>query len=459
LNSLKTRTLLGIPKWIFYTIFLLFFITSDYILDNVNFYTTIILFIVLALCYFLFSFPFRKLFKKKASFAERFSPFINFPFLIAVLFSICAIASYVANRNYGHFYGYLGIMMYVVIGYLFSACFSFNEFCSAYRHFFPFLCLLSLLVFLSSRIAGIVPKSFIFYENYSVRYSFFFFDSFLQHYISKNQAVFWEPGIFASFILIGLIIELFFNKEKTNWFYVLIEVIALITTKSLAGYLLFLPLIVCWVAQKNNSRWVQVLCITIFLAFFSSILFFNELQSFFFKFFPALYEKGSSLTTRLLSLPIDFEVWKTSPLFGVGTEHFYQIVPELAAGKYSGVFDASVSTTGYYIAVFGLVGFVLFFAYLAGILSMRGQKIAVRIGLLLISFIIINKETHIDDTIFWSLFFYLADRSINDALFHWNAKHGGFGIDSLRAFRFNSFDEDNSAFTGESIHATTIKTK
>uniref|UniRef100_UPI000FF138CB hypothetical protein n=1 Tax=Exiguobacterium sp. AM39-5BH TaxID=2292355 RepID=UPI000FF138CB len=54
----------------------------------------------------------------------------------------------------------------------------------------------------------------------------------------RNLGIFWEPGLFATFLVIGLLFELFFNNKKISIFRVIIFSLTIFTTQSSAGYLL-----------------------------------------------------------------------------------------------------------------------------------------------------------------------------------------------------------------------------
>jgi hypothetical protein len=427
---IRDRVGSGIKNWIFLICLAALFFTSDYLFTNASFYIAIVLVVLLAVLYFLYSFPFR-LFKKEAGEKRPFSRFakgfVDFPFFFALLFLISIVISFFANRTYGHFFSYLGPAMYVIAGYLFVSCYSFDEFVHLFTKFFPVLCFISLLFFIPVQIVGLIPECFIDYSGKAARYSLLFIDGFLEYYQGKNQGIFWEPGINASFLLLGLLLECVFKKEKVNKVAVAIELIALLTSKSLAGYLLLIPVILIIWCKKKPSKAITIVTYILLALSVLAIVFYSKISGFIAVILPAISEKGISLSTRLYSLIVDLKIWVQYPIFGTGPEHFYVLFPQLVASTYSDVLDASVSTTGFYIVVFGLIGWVIFLLYLVGVLGLKNEPWVVRIGLLFVSFLILNKEPHISDITSWVLFFYLMNFTFNHRFLKWDEKYSQFG--------------------------------
>jgi hypothetical protein len=424
----------GIKNWVFLICIALLFFTSDYLFTNVSFYIAIVLVVLLAVLYFLYSFPFR-LFKKETKEKRPFSRFakgfLDFPFFFSLLLLICVAISFVANRSYGHFYSYLGPAMYIIAGYLFVSCYSFDEFVHLFTKFFPALCFISLLFFIPVQIVGLIPECFIDYSGKTAKYSLLFIDGFLEYYQGKNQGIFWEPGINASFLLLGLLLECVFKKGKVSKAAVAVELIALFTSKSLAGYLLLIPVALIVWCKKKPSKAISIVTYALLALSVLAIVFYSKISGFIAIVLPAISEKGISLSTRLNSLTVDLKIWLQYPIFGTGPQQFYTMFPQLVASTYSDVLDASVSTTGFYIVVFGLIGWAMFLLFVVGILGLKSEPWPVRIGLLFVFFLILNKEPHISDTTTWILFYYLIGSTFNHNFLKWDEKYSQFGKLSL----------------------------
>jgi hypothetical protein len=430
----KGQVASGIKNWIFFISMALLFFTSDYLFTNASLYIAIVLVVLLSVLYFLYSFPFRLLKKdplEKKPVARFAKGFLDFPFLFALLFLISVFFSFISNRAYGHFYGYLGLAMYAMAGYLFVSCYSFDEFVSLFTKFLPALCFISLLFFIPIQIVDLIPDCFVDSSGKVARYSLFFIDGFLEYYQGKNQGIFWEPGINASFLLLGIILECIFKKGKANKMSLFLEALALLTSKSLAGYLLLIPVIFIIWCKKRPSKAIGIVTYVLLSIFVLGIAFYSKISGIIAMVFPAISEKGISLTTRLYCLIVDIQIWLHFPIFGTGPEQFYIAFPKLISTTYAGILDASVSTTGFYIVVFGLIGWIIFLLFAVGILGLKQEPWPVRVGLLLVFFLILNKEPHVNDTISWVLFFYLIERTFNHNFLKWDTKFSQFGKLSL----------------------------
>jgi hypothetical protein len=424
----------GIKKWIFCLACALLFFTSDYLLVDIQLYITIFFVLLLSLLYFLYAFPFRSFPSKrdsKKTLKGFFRGFLDVPFLFSLLFLASVMASFVVNRGYGHFFAYLGLAMYIMAGYLFFSCFSFDEFVSLFTKIFFILCFFSLLCYIPVRISDLIPASYADYSGQIGRYSLLFIDGFLEYNNTKNQGIFWEPGINASFIIVSLLLELVFKKSGPNKIAVVVEFLALLTTGSLAGYVLILPVIFVALVARHKNKVLMGFTWAFFVSFVLCVIFYSKIAAWVSLIIPAFANKGISLSTRLYCFGIDIKIWATSPVFGLGPQRYYELFPILIATEYSGVLDASVSTTGFYIASLGIIGWLLFLVFVLSLLCLKNQPVVIRFGLLVIGFLILNKEPHITDTITWTLFFYLIDRALTLSFPRTFKKYSAFGKFSL----------------------------
>lgn len=138
----------------------------------------------------------------------------------------------------------------------------------------------------------------------------FAYDCFLTY---RNPGPFWEPGIYAIFIIFALIMSL--SKEqhlrsKTN----LIFIVTLLTTLSTAGYLGLFLLIFFYFLSSNNTRNKEVyivLTVIIALYLYYSLSFLSNklLQN---------MQMSDFTGSRFGSLVADWSLFVKSPLIGWG---------------------------------------------------------------------------------------------------------------------------------------------
>jgi len=74
-------------------------------------------------------------------------------------------------------------------------------------------------------------------------YNGFIAFAFAGYGVDRNTGIFWEPGIFSSFLILALVFVILDSPVKRKRFSVAIDVIlfaiGIVTTNSTAGYLLF----------------------------------------------------------------------------------------------------------------------------------------------------------------------------------------------------------------------------
>lgn len=191
-----------------------------------------------------------------------------------------------------------------------------------------FLCIISLIFYLGSFVAGaqsfylqtlskLVPNPWeainTFYKSKPNIVLFTFHDSLFSG--MRNSGPFWEPGAFAIFIMLALI----FNnssepllKSRKN----LVFILTLITTFSTAGYIAFF-LFLFYVNFELVTR--NVLYVVILAGVIAATVFFYER-------IPFLKEKieenislaDETTSSRFGSAIADFEAFKRSPIVGLG---------------------------------------------------------------------------------------------------------------------------------------------
>lgn len=399
-NSVKADHFIPFSICIFLIAVSLF--SSDYPITKVALGALILFFLCLvALCVYVFLHDKKQIVLsiKKKCFLKNIS--LWFVVIISFLFMI----TFIYTKSFDSFFGILKYIVLLWSAFIFSQLFSFKSFFKAFRLSFSVVCSFSLLMTLIISIRG---------DNFSVllangnyyNYYFVFFTMAKTNILKHNCAIFWEPGIFASFCCIALTLELLFDNDK--WYkqlpYYCIFIIGLLSSGSLAGYFLLIVLVPFALNKFKNKitdvmSWIIVLFIIV--AFLAFVPFFN----FFIKVFPAIQSKGTSLTTRIYSLFVDFEIFKTSPIFGVGS-NYSELFYSIASTKYPGLLDTSLNTFGYFIGAFGVAGILFTIGFLYSILFSKHLRPIEKIGCLILGLLIFSKEPHSISLLSMVLMFY-----------------------------------------------------
>ena len=206
------------------------------------------------------------------------------------------VATYFFIHDFSAPFGIIRVLMIVATGFLLVEVVSFTEFRNIYRKVLPVLCLFSFVLFIAINIPGysFFRTSFSTYESFGL----FFFTK--DGVIDRNYGQFWEPGVFASFILFGCLLEVAFEK-KSDWKRILLYTIAVFSTISLAG-IIILPLVFLVLLLKHfRSKWLLLIPGSIFLAIVLTLGFWDKVAPYLVSFFPAVFSKGASLSTRVMA--------------------------------------------------------------------------------------------------------------------------------------------------------------
>lgn len=394
------------------------FFCSDYAIDSVALATLCVAFAFSIILFFIYKFPFPS---KGMKAKDYFTSLVETPFIVAVITAIGFVATFLYVHDFSTPYGLVRTLMIVGTGFTLSQIVSFKEFQTIFRRIMPVVCVISLVLYLTILISG-----YSFLNQTSGIYGVFYYIFFTSKTsFTRNYGMFWEPGIFSSFILFGLIMETAF-ENKPDWKRILIYSITIISTNSLAGILL-LPLVLLILAIKHfpSRKWVMA-PLSIGLVLFVIYAFWWQMYPTLSALIPQLFAKGTSLYTRLFAFQLSFEIYSNSPIFGVGNMYGTYFNTLVTNGAYGDFVDSTVSTTGYLISVYGLLGIFLFFVFCLSTITINKKDFAIGGMILIVTFLIINKEPHVMSTLSWTLFYYLISEGIQKTIVE--PKHGSFGF-------------------------------
>ena len=218
---------------------------------------------------------------------------------------------------------------------------------------------------------------------------------------TRNCGPFWEPSIFAAYLVIALQFRCFFIKKddhlKRDF---IIIVFAILTTMSTGGYILLMItcLMIFWKNRKNNNVIIGVISlITIMLFILFLPMIENWLLSLNYEMFSKIFmfnERGTTLT-RKVSFLTNIKIWSDNLLFGVGLnqiDFYYATVKELI-GK-SGLNAAQTSTSGVFLASMGICG--IYYNYLWVKVTVKENRLNLMQKILfgICVFFIINETPH-----------------------------------------------------------------
>lgn len=217
----------------------------------------------------------------------------------------------------------------------------------------------------------------------------------------RNCGPFWEPGVYASWLIITLILLNYSSNIKHKKLCNLVLVLTLLSTVSAAGYMLLLLVGAVFsfrVARAGKSAIAMVVPAIFILgaiALFASGLFANIVSSN--EYLNELLRDNLKESSRVFAFAQNWELFLKNPIFGCGQNYVIQNTTNVA----------NTTSTLYLLSSFGILGITYTFAICSGVLKQKRISLIEKILLLLILLIIVNKEGQYDYAFSWILVFLL----------------------------------------------------
>ncbi len=192
--------------------------------------------------------------------------------------------------------------------------------------------------------------------HYYNKIIFFAMDDFSR---GRNIGIFWEPGIFAIFIVLAMLFIIFDNSEKMQKGKFITLLIALLTTVSTTGYVLMMVVLISLLIVRFRNNKVIFFIGIAGIAIISILLMSNGgieniLMRFFPRVFSKLFDNTASVTTRTGSIVINLQNFLEYP-WGVGLTKANYLFADKMVGS-------QTSTLTLYLVQFGILG--IFFVLL-----------------------------------------------------------------------------------------------
>lgn len=232
----------------------------------------------------------------------------------------------------------------------------------------------------------------------------------------RNIGIFWEPGVYASLLLIGILFQ-FFLKRKMFSLQNITFIITLLSTQSTAGYTILVVIIIIRLLSINKRvinigliLSIVLLLITVLISLFLSRFDFIQLQVFD-KLFGIDVEN-----MRIQSIFYTLDIFLNNPLFGIGFVNL-NIITANSNIYFYGEHMIQTSTSAYFLGAAGIFGLSYTLFWVISIFKLRNYNYPVKILLLIIIISILNKEVHATIIVTYTLLFYLlgdGQRNINN---------------------------------------------
>lgn len=184
------------------------------------------------------------------------------------------------------------------------------------------------------------------------------------HNIYRNYSIFREPGVFAVYILLGIIISLFYKNKKSNYKNTLILTITMLSTFSTAGiittslvYILFI--VTGKINQEKIIKNLIVLSCFIFVILLTPIP--NKVMS------KISNKNNPSTISRFNSIKTNIIIFSENPIIGIGWNNIddrFQEISELNLGSSTKYGEKSYHNTNTIFRLLSTHGIIYFTIYI-----------------------------------------------------------------------------------------------
>lgn len=337
---------------------------------------------------------------------------VDLSLFIFMTLSYSILLSIIYNFSYFNFIYSLKILLVITFAFIFTKLIRFKSFIKGYILVLSFLTIVSLMslfiiiVFGSHWLPIIENGNNVSYST-GLIFNFFNVDSNFQY---KNMSVFWEPGVYASFLNIGLIFESYFKKNNESKLIILLFSIGILSTQSSAGYALLLLYVAMRLFEKRKYNYIVffLFVITSFSLYFFMDYFVDFLLNWNYEIFYKFFSNDNITTgTRLNSPLLNYFIFMESPFFGEGfynADEKYIYLMEYTKNIYYVV--AQTSTSGFLLASLGILGSIYTIAWITSILKVKDYNVFIRLIMCTVFLLIINKEPHTTILVSYCILFY-----------------------------------------------------
>ena len=329
--------------------------------------------------------------------------------IIAFMLLVFMVAFQIVFNSGANAISYISQICIIIVAFGISLIYKFDKVVDYYLKIMTVVTVVSLIgyVLVNNNILNLPTMININDVEYGVGIIF----NYIKTIPERNCGMFWEPGLFATYLIIAIVFEIAFNPKKTNTIRLIIFVLGVITANSSAGFvLLFLCLILALVNTKNNKMSVFRALFSVVIVVVGVIVFVNldyiikntplKDNEYFVKLLSSNVEDSSRFNAVLHNLQIFIE----HP-FGAGLNYVYIHMDHVA--------DTSTST--YILSIYGFLGLLYTIYWIYGVLKQKNINIIAKIVMLIIFILIVNKEPHLSILFTWCILFFMLKNNTEES--------------------------------------------
>ena len=260
----------------------------------------------------------------------------------------------------------------------------------------------SIVVMLVGTIFGRLP---------GVQYSEKYYDYFIVTATSADgraMGCFWEPGVFASVIIMAMVLEIYFAESAISLQKIIVYCIGVLISRSTAGILLLLLMLVAFIWKRlkfSKSTFANfmfvVVTVLVILGYENFFSYLNELNP---EIFGKLVDSGLGSTATRMNAPMaNLKIFAYSPVYGFGFTDAATIFTEFLKDTGADKIFAQTSTSTQILASIGFLGLAYTIMAIMPFLKHKKNGMGFVGGFVLsaIMLLIVNKEPHIFIALSW----------------------------------------------------------
>ena len=330
--------------------------------------------------------------------------------LACICFVLMIVFSMICNRQ-GDTRRYLNYVFSCLVAYAISKNISARTFYDCFSKAMVWITAISLvgyyLVNYTTLLSGLPRMTNSNESEYTVGYIF----NYITRMPERNCGIFWEPGVFASFLCTAMLYEILFSSQKIRVLRIVLYSVGIYTANSSAGFALWAVCMISLLTKRKNIQEVinihSILSAIVFgCALFAIANVDSIISMTIFKNNPYLAKLSSehiASSERGFAFTHNIGIFAEHPLFGAG----FKITDSMMQHY------ADTSTTTYFMSLFGILGVSYTVFWIIAVLRQKKLNLYSKILVLIVILSIINKEPHGLILFTWCTLFYLLSTERN----------------------------------------------
>ncbi len=145
------------------------------------------------------------------------------------------VATYIVS-GFNSTYVYIYYITSIIVGFGISIKYDFKNVVKVFLNIMTAVSVISLIGYFLINYTNLLSFLPIMNNNNDVTYAIGYIFNYITIIPERNCGIFWEPGLFATFLIVSIVLEVCFKESKPNFIKIILYIICILTTKSAAGY-------------------------------------------------------------------------------------------------------------------------------------------------------------------------------------------------------------------------------